>query len=380
MREFLKIIHLSNNYTGSAVHKNLNIELDNLNIEQQIYSPIRDNKLNNKNKFEFRHPNSKIVYSHILNLYTRINYKAKIRYLLADLEEKIDTKNNQITHAHTWFSDGGVAYELKKKYNIPYIVAIRNVDLNTFFKYMLHLRSYGKEILQYAERIIFISPVYKNRLLNHSYFKNIKSDIEKKALIIPNGIDSFWIKNQRLKTKEIIEKPYQLLFVGSLEKDKNVKSIQKAVIKLNKKEITYQLNIVGDGGNDEKKIIETVNNRPDMFNYFGKITDQNRLLDIYRKNHLFIMPSKHETFGLVYIEALSQNLPVIYTKNEGIYGLYDHTIGENVDCNSIQNICYAIEKICKNYDEYQFDSSTILKNHNWKLIALKYMDIYNAII
>ena len=29
------------------------------------------------------------------------------------------------------------------------------------------------------------------------------------------------------------------------------------------------------------------------------------------------MPSKHETFGLVYAEAMTQGLPVIYTKNEG---------------------------------------------------------------
>ena len=32
------------------------------------------------------------------------------------------------------------------------------------------------------------------------------------------------------------------------------------------------------------------------------------------------MPSTGETFGLVYIEALSQSLPIIYTKGDGVYG------------------------------------------------------------
>lgn len=380
MEKSLKVIHLSNNYTGSAVHKNLNIELDNLGVEQQIYSPIRDSKLAGNNQFDFQHPKSSIVYNHILNLYTKIHYKAKIRRLLADLEEKIDIKNTQIAHAHTWFSDGGIAYELKKKYNIPYVVAVRNVDLNAFFKYMIHLRSYGKEILLNAERIVFISPVYRDRVLNNSYFRKVKSELEKKALVMPNGIDSFWIENQRPKQNEAIEKPYQLLFVGSLGKDKNVESIQKAVIDLNKTEILYQLNIVGAGGDGEKYVLDTVKNYPDMFTSFGQIKDKAVLMEIYRKNHVFVMPSKYETFGLVYIEALSQGLPVIYTKDEGIYGLYDHTIGQSVDCNSVKDISKAIEKICKNYGDYQFDLSTILKNHNWKLIAQKYLDLYNTVV
>ena len=40
-------------------------------------------------------------------------------------------------------------------------------------------------------------------------------------------------------------------------------------------------------------------------------------------NDLFIMPSLNETFGLVFIEALTQNLPIIYTIHEGVYGYFE---------------------------------------------------------
>ena len=29
------------------------------------------------------------------------------------------------------------------------------------------------------------------------------------------------------------------------------------------------------------------------------------------------MPSKYETFGLVYPEAMSRGIPIVYTKNQG---------------------------------------------------------------
>lgn len=34
------------------------------------------------------------------------------------------------------------------------------------------------------------------------------------------------------------------------------------------------------------------------------------------------MPSHKETFGLVYAEAMSQGLPIIYTKNQGFDGQF----------------------------------------------------------
>ena len=50
-----------------------------------------------------------------------------------------------------------------------------------------------------------------------------------------------------------------------------------------------------------------------------------------RSCSVFAMPSIFETFGLVYLEALSQNLPVVYTKGQGIDGMFDNTVGIGVD-------------------------------------------------
>jgi glycosyltransferase involved in cell wall biosynthesis len=90
------------------------------------------------------------------------------------------------------------------------------------------------------------------------------------------------------------------------------------------------------------------------------------------------MPSKSETFGLVYIEALSQGLPIIFTEGEGIDGFYEKNIGEAVDANDVKSIANGIFKISNNYLSYNFDPKEIVNNHNWNNIAQKYIkNIYN---
>src|SRR5690606_11352860 len=87
----LKILHLANDYAGSAVYKNLVTALDQEGLTQIIYCHVRDAGLINKNKVEFRDPDCRIIYSHILNkTIDRILYPLKIKKILADVERKID--------------------------------------------------------------------------------------------------------------------------------------------------------------------------------------------------------------------------------------------------------------------------------------------------
>ena len=37
-----------------------------------------------------------------------------------------------LIHAHSLFSNGYIAMRIKQDYGIPYIVAVRNTDVNTF--------------------------------------------------------------------------------------------------------------------------------------------------------------------------------------------------------------------------------------------------------
>lgn len=368
------VLHLANDFTGSKVYQNLIAELDQNNVTQIVYTPIRGVEKIGENKVNLKVEGSKIIYSPILNKHTdRVFYKWKIKKILKDIETKIDFNAINCIHAHTWYSDGGVAYELSKKYNIPYIIAIRNTDLNLFWK-LPHLKKYGLEILKNASRVILISKTYKDRVLRDS---KIKPLIHLKYSFIPNGIDDFWIQN-REERKESIPNIPKLLFIGKFSPGKNVMRLIQAVESLKKQGIPCELNLIGGGGKAETKILEFIKNKKNI-TFHGKIFDKERLKEFYCSSDIYVMPSQAETFGLVYIEALSQGIPIVFTKDEGIDGLYENNIGEAVDCDSVQSIAEGIKAIIYDYKSYDFQSEAIVANHNWKKIALKYQGIYESI-
>ncbi|MNR06186.1 UDP-D-galactose:(glucosyl)lipopolysaccharide-1,6-D-galactosyltransferase [compost metagenome] len=244
---------------------------------------------------------------------------------------------------------------------------------------MFHLRTYASNILEHAEKIIFISPIYFNRLFSESYFKKKKKVLQSKSLIVPNGIDFFWSSNKVFTRNFHITEVFKLLYIGKFTKGKNVLRLVKAVEILNQKGIKIHLNLVGGDGSEFTKVMSYINGKS-QFSYHGKIYKKEELKKIFLENDIFTMPSHTETFGLVYIEALSQGIPIVYTLNEGIYGFYDRTIGEAVDSYSVVSIVSGIEKICNNYSRYNFNPQEIVDNHNWAEIAKKYLSIYRESI
>lgn len=60
----MKILHICNDFAGSKVHSNLTKKMDDNNIGQIIYCPIRDKRLVGKNKFESK--NTEFIYSYCI--------------------------------------------------------------------------------------------------------------------------------------------------------------------------------------------------------------------------------------------------------------------------------------------------------------------------
>src|SRR5690606_2797814 len=177
------------------------------------------------------------------------------------------------------------------------------------------------------------------------------------------------------RTKE--ELPFNLLYVGRFTKGKNLINLIKAVELLNKVRHTVSLTLVGGGGNNEQNVISKAKQTAHVY-YIGEIKDKRELLNIYKNHDIFVMPSKGETFGLVYVEALLQGLPILYTQNEGIDGMYD-AVGEAVAKFSVEEIAYKINVLMESYDKYVFDIPSIQANHNWKTIAERYIMMYKDI-
>ena len=91
------------------------------------------------------------------------------------------------------------------------------------------------------------------------------------------------------------------------------------------------------------------------------------------------MPSKSETFGLVYIEALSQGLKVLWSRGEAIDGMFTEHIGEHVIPLNNYDITNALDKMMRHPENYESLSANTFEKFRWSSIAQQYLSIYSQL-
>ena len=117
-----------------------------------------------------------------------------------------------------------------------------------------------------------------------------------------------------------------MLSVGMLKPRKGYHNLIEVMnILVNKENKKFKLNIVGKSNNknyDDLLFLKIKEYKLEKFvKIFTEIND-NQLNEMYKKSHLFILLSEDqknhfEGFGIVYLEALSFNLPIIVSNQTG---------------------------------------------------------------
>lgn len=374
----MHILHIASDFSNTNVHSSLYKALDKMGLSQIVFNPIRVQKRETIGRNEFEAKNCKFVYADVVKPYHRYSYHLKRMAIFNALQNRIDLNKVDLVHAATLFTDGGQAYKIFQKYHIPYVVAIRNTDINGFLDKLPNTWKAGRKILCNSSVIVFISKALMDKFSNHRVVKPILPKIKDKMMLIPNGIDDFFLDNISYAPHHY---GHDILYVGNFSPNKNVFRLGEAVLKLKKeeqfKDIT--LTLVGGGGGDDSQVQAMISTYPNVFHYLGPIYEKGKLIDIFRSHSVFAMPSITESFGLVYLEALSQNLPVLYTKGQGIDGLLEGPVGIGVDPFSIDAISYAL-RIMMDYPERYSNGGIPFEKFKWGNIANIYVTIYNKLL
>lgn len=365
----MKILHINSYYSTSHFYKNLYEYQVKCGFDIDVFVPVSSSF--QRRDFDY---GDYTTISSDHSRFDRLVFHLKHRKILKDIQSKYKVNNYTLIHAHSLFSNGYIALRLKKKFGIPYIVAVRNTDVNVFFKKMIHLRKLGIEILNEANHIVFLSETYKNHLIDTYVPNKLRDKIQNKISIIPNGIDDFWFDKIDIVREDKEFSKLKLLQVGDVNKNKNVETTIKAMEILRRNStINAELNVVGRV--KDKKIFKKYKDK-DYVHFLGFKT-RDELIDIYRESDIFILPSIKETFGLVYAEAMSQGLPILYTKGQGFDGQFrDGLVGFSIDSLNKTDIANKIRLICKNYKSLSYSCINNCLMFRWNSIGASYTDIY----
>ena len=125
----MRILHINCNYIGTTLHQLMIENLDGLGYVNKVFVPTYNKELS------VITPNSNVCVSECFKKWDRLFFDYKQIKIVHGLENSIDTKDFDIVHAYTLFTDGNCARIISKKNNIPYVVAVRNTDVNSFFRF-----------------------------------------------------------------------------------------------------------------------------------------------------------------------------------------------------------------------------------------------------
>ncbi len=135
----------------------------------------------------------------------------------------------------------------------------------------------------------------------------------KKTVVIPNSIDTDKFKAFRTN------KDIDILFVGRLEKQKNLQFLLDAISLTSQK-----IKVIFVGSGIEKvQLINKAKHLKINFQLFSNIA-HDKLPKLYNRARVFILPSLIEGHPKALLEAMSCGLPVIGTNVNGINNLIKH--------------------------------------------------------
>ncbi|WP_163583213.1 glycosyltransferase family 4 protein [Gracilibacillus saliphilus] len=367
----MKILHINSYFSTSRFYKHFFDNQIDQNVDIDAFVPVSKSF---ETEMDFGEYTS---VSRCYNSFDRYSYFLKQYKILKAVQSSYHINSYDVIHAHSLFTNGYIAYKLSRKYNIPYIVAVRNTDVNRFFKKMYHLRGIGIEILKNAQKVIFLSEPYKQLIINNYVPKHLKKLFLQKSHVIPNGIDDFWFHNRPINLKNIGSDVINLLYVGDINENKNLLTTVNAIKLLNRIGMEAKYTIVGKVR--DKSIFNKLVKEP--FVEYVQPIPKEKLISVYRKNDIFVMPSIRETFGLVYAEAMSQGIPVIYSRGQGFDGQFeDGKVGYSVDSKNEKEIANKISIIKKNYINFSENCVNNVSRFSWKTISKMYINLYYSVL
>lgn len=288
---------------------------------------------------------------------------------LFSLRKYIKVNHFKIVHAHQpkaifWTSI------ICKTINTKCIITIHslpknNKDSHSFlYKYIAY---YFHLLIKWISEFFASSVIFVSRSSLES------ASFKKKSKYIPNWIDSTTInsKNNKLfNSKNNIE----LISIGTVSYNKGYDRLIDAMALI--KNEKWKLNIIGDYDAIFKEKLqqrikeEKINNE---INFLGYIDDVPKYLE---RSDFFILFSRSETFGLVFIEAMAHGLPIIMW-NLPIVG--DVVPAENLILNSLSDIRNLFDpSFLKNYSKISTDNKTYVNmNFSKEIVHNKYKEIYD---
>lgn len=288
---------------------------------------------------------------------------------------KTIARENQfnLIHAHDWLTfPAGVA--AKKISGKPLVVHVHSTDFD---------RSGGainpaifaieKQGMDEADEIITVSNLTKKRLIDQYQIPSKKITTVYNA-IEPEMSSISTFKKQKHKGKIIT-------FLGRITIQKGPEYfVEVARLVIDRMKNVHF--VMAGNGELRNKIIELCARYgiSDRFHFTGFLNGS-EVTEMLRRSDLFIMPSVSEPFGIVPLEAMQTNVPIIISRQSGVAELIRNAVKTDFwDVHAMADAVHGVLKFKKLAKTMAFEGKKEVDQLNWENSAREIRQVYLSTI
>jgi glycosyltransferase involved in cell wall biosynthesis len=274
-----------------------------------------------------------------------------------------------LIHLHTAKRTGGIGRFIAIKRRIPYVVSLHGglfdvptEEAATWTEPTKGAYEWGKvlgwwvgsrRVFDDAAAIICVGEEERKQTQSRYPTKNV--------VHLPNGVDPEFFSHGdggafRLRN-HIPADAYEMLTVGRIDPQKNQMFLVKHLRDLIQVQQKAHLLIIGHVTNQSyyNQIMSYVSSMElaDRVTVIpGLQSNSNDIADAYHCADLFVLPSIHEPFGIVILEAWASGLPVIASRVGGIPSFVDHRVeGLLFQANNDTQLVSAVKFLAEHPEE-----------------------------
>lgn len=335
-----------------------------------------------KNVFVHRVP------TYDVSVYNFIDWVLQLNFALLEYSSKLikDTGSFDIIHAHDWV----VAFAckaLKYTFSIPMVCTIHATE---------HGRNWGihNDMQRYISGVEWWLTYESWRVIvNSEYMKHETNNVfqlpDDKIRVIPNGVDVDKFngveRDYEYRRNFASDNEKIVFFVGRLVNEKGVHVLVDAIPKVTHFYNDVKFVIAGKGPQLEylKGKVWAMGIAHRVY-FTGYIRDED-LLKLYKCADVAVFPSLYEPFGIVALEGMVANVPVVVSDTGGLGEIVYHGIdGMKSYTGNANSLADSILEILHDPDKAESMKKKALEKvhatYNRNIISSQTMEVYKEVV
>jgi len=229
-----------------------------------------------------------------------------------------DPVDADVAHAHTWYADMAGLW-IRTVHRIPLCVTLHSMEPLRPWKadqlgsgYLLS-SWIEKTSVEAADRVIAVSRQMREDILAHFRVA------PERVVVIHNGIDPNQFRRTEARdvlARRGVREPY-VLFVGRITDQKGIFHLLEAAPKLPPGVQVVLCASAPDTPEIEARLKRALPGHPNVV-WIGEMVPVEEVVQLYSHASVFVCPSVYEPFGLINLEAMACETPVVASAVGGI--------------------------------------------------------------